>query len=1252
MKKNTISSGLPLVYAAVLIAVFVSMSFAEDPNNSNIVELKAKIKNMENKIEQSKRIVSQERPGEILLYEDPATSDCMSIGTASLTDYLKEKGLTPSEIKEHLAIWDEKSSEIKKRVEKDIILMESELPELREKLTPPTPGQGNEEPEKEPIGDDLAVTDEIIEKRNIPDVKFSATDACAPTGKGDDGLPWEASASASKIELPKNVDAAIPPALPDIRNLSDVSYNSAVSAAFEGMRLIYGPMEAGEAKKFEGAWTPLFDYPTQNIIDYLNKLNPLISQFLASREAYTRTLNDIQMVYLDAGTAIEMDEQQAWETAMAEAGMYSSSLPPLEAAMKTLANQIQSLGNPPNPADAKCEAQRRYKKFFMSGYPFEGEWINNEGKHFLLKVAYVYDDGKVLVYNYPISWLKEKEAQGYTINAVGELQDIDGNLVMMPGVYDLLQVFEELNPGVWVSLSWSIIKVVFIYRTNEEDIEVNKYLPPTAFSKTTEEINYTAYKTKESYKKPPVLNFDGKAKIWDDLLKVVPQDIWSGNKYRHYMNWRQESSGEIEIAINITSDKEEKEKPLTNSTPLPAKEKPKNNNDETEQAEQDKKDAIEFHTEMVGVIKHNLDREIAESKEVRKKLSQSKDKKEAEEHFRRLKELDLRIIGLQSNIQAEQDLVDSHKTGQLVHTRTVFDDYARNKFIEDTRKQAARIDATRRIAQRIDRQIELLPWEEQAKAREEARKIIDGKTIASGDLEKAKRLVNAFNNKIQGYAEYDGAKAKEAEVDAQQNEFYAQTTIMATGALFVGFGSAALVQAYGAEAAAAVYGPQILGSIWGGTTGLIAGGPKEGLIGAVSWASPKGFAAMQFLEGYENAGYQKDATTSAKIWGGVKQAGTAYFIGKAFEFGVGIVTKGSLIAFGEKSRLFKPVINSPSQRAKLTVDAMRTTQKLSEAKDALKSFQNLEVELAMLKRNPGVNSQKISQLESELQQLSASMNADYYAKWLFKYKAAPGVRRQFDLRVQNNYTEMTPGMVKRLEAKGYNMDGIEFRQFRNASSGGSSSMDLDLGPVMKGTMNEPGIKMFKSKMVVKKDGSVATMEHFMKDSQAAMNAEYKQMTGISVHASDMNLVTSAHPEAFSTPKLLDHNIEFSNFTAEEIASVGKVLNVKVQGINKNQMMTNTTKMQAKCRESAKEIENMLLRKLKQDVQKAPAGSPQQKQIQADINYWENMLKRFKNIGMEETNPMKIIEMNREIMHETGGRDVTGVINDLKVAFNR
>jgi hypothetical protein len=325
---------------------------------------------------------------------------------------------------------------------------------------------------------------------------------------------------------------------------------------------------------------------------------------------------------------------------------------------------------------------------------------------------------------------------------------------------------------------------------------------------------------------------------------------------------------------------------------------------------------------------------------------------------------------------------------------------------------------------------------------------------------------------------------------------------------------------------------------------------------------------------------------------------------------------------------------------------MLTTQKLENAKDEIKTFQRLESELAILKRDPIANPQKIAQQEAQLKQLAAGLNASYYAKWQLKYKADPLVRSKFDRRVQSNYSEMTPGMTKRLEQQGYNMEGIEFKQFRNGSSSGTSSMDLDLGPVMKGTMKEPGI----NKMITKKDGSVVTLEQFMRDGQQAMNAEYKQLHGITAPSSDMNLVTSAHKEAFSTTKLLDKNLDFSTISADDIASIGKVLDVKMSGISNNNMLTNTTKIQAQCRESSKEIENMLIKKLQQDLAKAPAGSVKQKEIQKDLTYWEDMLKRFKQIGTEETNPMKIIELNREILRETGGKDVTGVINDLISAF--
>jgi len=134
MKKTTMVSGVGLVFVAAFIVFMISSSFAQGSKKSEVLDLEDRIQNTEKRIEQYKGCIAQQRPGEIILYQDPKTSDCMVITTGSLKEYFKEKGLTPSEIQENLARWDESSSEVKKRLEKDIVAMGSELYELRDNL--------------------------------------------------------------------------------------------------------------------------------------------------------------------------------------------------------------------------------------------------------------------------------------------------------------------------------------------------------------------------------------------------------------------------------------------------------------------------------------------------------------------------------------------------------------------------------------------------------------------------------------------------------------------------------------------------------------------------------------------------------------------------------------------------------------------------------------------------------------------------------------------------------------------------------------------------------------------------------------------------------------------------------------------------------------------------------------------------------------------------------------------------------------
>ena len=173
----------------------------------------------------------------------------------------------------------------------------------------------------------------------------------------------------------------------------------------------------------------------------------------------------------------------------------------------------------------------------------------------------------------------------------------------------------------------------------------------------------------------------------------------------------------------------------------------------------------------------------------------------------------------------------------------------------------------------------------------------------------------------------------------------------------------------------------------------------------------------------------------------------------------------------------------------------------------------------------------------------------------------------------------------------------------------------------------------------------------MNDAQKTMNRVYKeQHEGLSAKASEMNLTTSAHPEAYSTPELLKKDVDYSKLNADDIASIGKVLESKVSTIQSNVRMTETTKMQAKSREATKEIDNMLIPKLKQEL-KASTNAKQAERIAADIEYWQDMSKKLGRIGKGTSDPVEIHRLNNEIQRDTGGKDAMQVVNDLIREFN-
>lgn len=1093
-----------------------------------------------------------------------------------------------------------------------------------------------------------------IDKGEIPSIDFNISDPCAKKNQNEQGLPWD-NATDDPIELPTGIDFQFPAPSLDYEKLSNFSYNAAVSLAFEGMRLLYGKMSKEDYQRFEELWQPLFDFPSREIVVYLNKLNPLLAEFLGLREAYFHRISSLQVIYFDAAVAIEEDDREAWEQIMSEGSLQSNTIVGLEIAMKKIASKIQDLGNPPNPLEAKCEAAKRYKRMFPEKQkPTIGETWSGYRKSSVQNPDL--DELYEPVFRH-VAFAKGK----YQIIEFGEdghIENIQSDLELLEHI-EVEQVYESYSeksgmeeaegkhskftyPMIKRYPNTSFMRLMMLSEQSDVGEDHENYVEMQYFSNTCKRYLSRMAAAGFFYKHAILWSYYNK---WDDY-DLDQNGLISGEALSDFEDdIRQEMTEYLEAEKLKRKERRALKKELDEKYAVTASTEDQgeiSRKDSAAIAEQSRQESIASYRENIQSLDDQIQRERSIINDLSRRISRAKSPSERESLNDQIKDCHKRIMGYSSTRTSFKDNIKYLETGDNRRTRQMFDDYARHKFIKDTKVKAAERDATSRIFEGTFRQIKILPPSLRYKARDYILTALDPETVASGDLQKALKVRNTLNEMILGDAGQDYAAAQLKIIDSEENEFWAKSTIAVAGSAFIGLGSAELAGIYGAEAAATVYGAKALGAVYGGATGYISGGPEEAIKQSLNFWSPWTGAGVSFYDGYQTAAKNPHLSEGDRLWEASKTVGIELMINQGIHLGAKGISKLAMITRGPNSRLFKPIAKTSAQRSKDIAKAIRFTKDRADAKDAIKAFDDMNSELSKLQLNPKVNASKIEKLKGELSQLSASMNADYYAKWQFKYKANPSSRINFDKMVQSNYKKMTPMMVKRLQSKGYNMDDIDFRQFRNASSGGTSSMDLDLGPVSKTTGKEPSL--------ILKNGKKVDIEVFMNDAQSAMNTEYKKLFKISAPMSDMNLVTSKHEEAYATLKLLDKDVDFNTLSAEEVASVGKVIEVKMKAIKNNKVMTNTAKLQAKCRESYKEVDNMLLKKLDAELKTHAPSSFEHKQAKERIKYWSDMNARFKRIGTEEVDPMEILEIEKEVYIETGGKSVNDVINDLMINF--
>jgi len=163
--------------------------------------------------------------------------------------------------------------------------------------------------------------------------------------------------------LASNQPARMPPTL-FINNMTSVQYAGAVSMALEGMRLFYGDMDEEQQARLESHWRPAFRFPCRQVIDYLNRLNPLLVEFLALRAAISDTIEDFNATQLMVMGATALGDAAGVAAAMDDAAIYALVNRELNLRLQETGKKIRDLGEPPDAGALRKKARQRHEKVF------------------------------------------------------------------------------------------------------------------------------------------------------------------------------------------------------------------------------------------------------------------------------------------------------------------------------------------------------------------------------------------------------------------------------------------------------------------------------------------------------------------------------------------------------------------------------------------------------------------------------------------------------------------------------------------------------------------------------------------------------------------------------------------------------------------------------------------------------------------------------------------------------------------------
>ena len=546
----------------------------------------------------------------------------------------------------------------------------------------------------------------------------------------------------------------IPPTKPipflDIREITQAQWDGAVAAAMEGMQLVYGPMTSEEEEDFLKYWAPLRQTPFSEAVDYLNKFNPLLGEFLVYRSAITQTAQLLEEAVTNAGYAAEFEDPQGVLAYRDLASRYRTLLVSRQKRLEQIVKELNELGNPPDGLSLMAERQGRYRKekdylqSLLQKFTTEGCWIGMTydsslkdaglGDVYTPEYFYVYSVGSHLYSLKLCIDCNVQAEEGGNWQIVGEANVSDGPAASFVRM-------ELVNPDN-VKREGGNGKIISRYRKFD-------YPEIPLFDEISEE-RYAELIQKES---------ETNWKMWLQQLNTEQQKNRLAEAfYSTAVAWSEEERWEeydhdpksvfLPAEMLLAFHAEMEGAAPTPETPA----RPQVESASTEPAlqglhpEEDKTAAerkqldletIQFHQNNLAVIEKNMVKD-------RDELSREKDPQ-------RRDALKLRILGAQADIQAEKDRIATIETGEIVHNRSPWDEYARTSFIQHIADNQRRLENMSRSIRKAYDMADKLPEKEAEQVRNIINTRYRGEMVSDMDEAKVQSIVEEASDVARGY---------------------------------------------------------------------------------------------------------------------------------------------------------------------------------------------------------------------------------------------------------------------------------------------------------------------------------------------------------------------------------------------------------------------------------------------------------------------------------------------------------------------